>query len=91
MRVSVIGAGYVGLVSGVCLAEKGHEVVCVDVDPRKIGRAIEGRPVIAPAALPAPGACFVVAGVASAGAREHIENALIAAGYRAGRDYILAA
>jgi UDPglucose 6-dehydrogenase/GDP-mannose 6-dehydrogenase len=36
MRVSVIGAGYVGLVSGACLAEKGHNVVCVDVDPRKI-------------------------------------------------------
>jgi len=43
MKVSVIGTGYVGLVSGVCLAEKGHEVVCVDVDARKIdaiGRGI---------------------------------------------------
>ena len=36
MRVSVIGTGYVGLVSGVCLAESGHEVVCVDVDPAKV-------------------------------------------------------
>lgn len=63
----------------------------VDIDPRKVGRAIEGRPVIAPSALPAPGACFVVAAVASAGAREQIEQALICAGYRAGRHYILAA
>jgi UDPglucose 6-dehydrogenase len=36
MKVSVIGTGYVGLVTGVCLAEKGHEVTCVDLDPRKV-------------------------------------------------------
>lgn len=32
MRISVIGTGYVGLVSGVCFAEIGHECICVDVD-----------------------------------------------------------
>ena len=36
MKISVIGTGYVGLVSGVCLAEKGHSVVCVDVDEKKV-------------------------------------------------------
>ena len=36
VRVSIVGAGYVGLVSGVCLAENGHDVVCVDVDPKKV-------------------------------------------------------
>ena len=36
MRVSVVGTGYVGLVSGVCLAEKGHQVTCVDLDPAKV-------------------------------------------------------
>jgi len=36
MKVSIIGTGYVGLVTGVCLAEKGHQVICVDVDREKI-------------------------------------------------------
>lgn len=36
MKISVIGSGYVGLVSGACLAELGNDVVCLDVDPRKI-------------------------------------------------------
>ena len=36
MRVSVVGTGYVGLVSGACLAEKGHDVVCVDLDREKV-------------------------------------------------------
>src|SRR6056297_1054864 len=36
MKISVIGTGYVGLVSGVCLAEKGHNIVCVDVDEKKV-------------------------------------------------------
>jgi len=38
MRVTVIGSGYVGLVAGACLAETGNEVVCADVDERKISR-----------------------------------------------------
>ena len=36
MRVAMIGAGYVGLVSGACFADFGHDVCCVDKDPRKI-------------------------------------------------------
>ena len=36
MRVSVVGTGYVGLVSGVCLAHVGHDVVCVDLDADKV-------------------------------------------------------
>ena len=42
MRVSVIGTGYVGLVSGACLAEKGHQVVCVDIDTDKIAKINQG-------------------------------------------------
>ena len=43
MRVSVIGAGYVGLVTGVGLAEQGHQVVCVDSDREKIARIRRGE------------------------------------------------
>jgi UDPglucose 6-dehydrogenase/GDP-mannose 6-dehydrogenase len=42
MRISIIGTGYVGLVSGVCLAEKGHRVICVDVDQDKINQINQG-------------------------------------------------
>ena len=42
MRVSVFGTGYVGLVTGACLAEVGHQVVCVDVDVAKIAGLREG-------------------------------------------------
>ncbi|CAN5536105.1 UDP-glucose/GDP-mannose dehydrogenase family protein [soil metagenome] len=38
MNVSIIGCGYVGLVTGVCLADKGHYVVCVDIDATKVDR-----------------------------------------------------
>ncbi|WP_457093337.1 2-dehydropantoate 2-reductase N-terminal domain-containing protein, partial [Microvirga sp. P5_D2] len=36
MRIAMIGSGYVGLVSGACLADFGHDVCCVDKDPAKI-------------------------------------------------------
>lgn len=36
MKITIIGTGYVGLVSGVCFADFGHDVVCVDKDPRKV-------------------------------------------------------
>lgn len=42
MKISVIGSGYVGLVSGACLAELGNDVVCLDVDPRKIALLQQG-------------------------------------------------
>ena len=43
MRISVIGTGYVGLVSGVCFAEIGHDCICVDVDATKVERINEGE------------------------------------------------
>jgi UDPglucose 6-dehydrogenase len=36
MNVSIIGTGYVGVVTGACLAEKGHNVTCVDIDPNRV-------------------------------------------------------
>lgn len=42
MKISVAGTGYVGLVTGICLASKGHQVWCVDVDEQKIKMLQEG-------------------------------------------------
>lgn len=42
MRISIIGTGYVGLVSGVCFAEKGHQVLCVDIDQTKVDQINKG-------------------------------------------------
>jgi len=42
MKIAVIGTGYVGLVSGACLAEFGHEVTCIDSDESKISRLKHG-------------------------------------------------
>ncbi len=42
MKITVIGTGYVGLVSGTCLAEVGNDVLCLDVDPAKIRILEEG-------------------------------------------------
>jgi UDPglucose 6-dehydrogenase/GDP-mannose 6-dehydrogenase len=46
MKVSIIGTGYVGLVTGVCLAEKGHQVICVDVDQAKVDKINRAIPPI---------------------------------------------
>ena len=43
MKIAVVGTGYVGLVVGACLAETGNDVVCVDVDERKIRGLRRGR------------------------------------------------
>ena len=43
MKIAMIGTGYVGLVSGVCFSDFGHEVVCVDRDPRKIELLLRGE------------------------------------------------
>jgi UDPglucose 6-dehydrogenase len=43
MKITIIGTGYVGLVSGVCFSDFGHDVVCVDKDPRKIEKLNRGE------------------------------------------------
>ncbi len=42
MKISVIGTGYVGLVTGTCLAETGNEVVCVDINEHKVAQMQQG-------------------------------------------------
>ena len=49
MNVSIMGTGYVGLVTGACLAEKGHNVTCVDIDQAKVDRINRGEsPIVEP-------------------------------------------
>lgn len=43
MRLSIFGTGYVGLVTGACLAEVGHNVVCIDIDEEKINHLSNGQ------------------------------------------------
>ena len=42
MNITVFGTGYVGLVTGACLADVGHSVLCMDVDQNKIAELREG-------------------------------------------------
>jgi len=52
MKITVIGTGYVGLVSGACLAEVGNDVLCLDVDPAKIDVLEQGgMPIFEPGLL----------------------------------------
>lgn len=43
MKIAMIGAGYVGLVSGVCFSDFGHDVVCVEKDPEKLSQLVAGK------------------------------------------------
>jgi UDPglucose 6-dehydrogenase/GDP-mannose 6-dehydrogenase len=43
MNLSIVGAGYVGLVSGACLAEVGHHCICIDIDAAKVARINKGE------------------------------------------------
>ncbi|MFN4217070.1 MAG: 3-hydroxyacyl-CoA dehydrogenase NAD-binding domain-containing protein, partial [Brevinematales bacterium] len=46
MRIGIIGTGYVGIVSGVCFAEMGHDVVCFDIDQKKLALYRQGKSAI---------------------------------------------
>ncbi len=43
MQLTIFGTGYVGLVTGACLAEVGHNVLCVDIDAEKVSRLLKGE------------------------------------------------
>lgn len=63
----------------------------IDIDPKKIGRNIDGVPVIRPGALPSRGEVFVLGYVASRGARELQRATLAGLGYVEGRDFLMCA
>ena len=49
MRVSIFGLGYVGAVAGACIADSGHDVIAVDMDPVKVKCIRDGRsPIVEP-------------------------------------------
>jgi len=43
MDITIIGSGYVGLVTGVCLSDAGHKVICLDKDENKINNLSNGE------------------------------------------------
>ena len=43
MKIAVIGTGYVGLVTGTCLAETGNDVLCIDIDENKVKGMQQGE------------------------------------------------
>lgn len=90
-RITVWGAGRETRKRAEYLVAYGIDIErYVDIDPRKIGQAIHGRPVIDEADLPGPEQCFVVSYVSSRGARDDIRQRLAAAGFTEGLHFILA-
>ena len=91
-RIVVWGAGRQTRKRADMLVEHGVRIThYVDIDPKKLGQTIHGRPVLSQEELPKPGEAFLVSYVASRGAREDIRNRLRGRGFREGRHFILAA
>ena len=76
MKITVVGAGYVGLVTGACLAEMGNHVVCLDVDPRKIEMLNRGE-----IPIHEPGLDAVVQRNAAAGRLQFTTDVALAVGH----------
>jgi UDPglucose 6-dehydrogenase len=76
MKITVVGAGYVGLVTGACLAEMGNHVVCLDVDPRKIDMLQRGE-----VPIHEPGLDAVIARNAAAGRLQFTTDVAAAVGH----------
>ena len=63
----------------------------IDIDPRKLGQSIAGKPVISPDETPPPGQAFILSFVWARGAREDITQRLESRGYKEGADFLLVA
>lgn len=83
MKIAIIGTGYVGLVSGTCLADSGNEVTCVDIDQAKVERLEHGE-----IPIYEPGLAELVVRNASAGRLKFTTNT--AAAVRAARLVVIA-
>jgi glycosyltransferase involved in cell wall biosynthesis len=91
-EVVVAGAGRITRKRVELLCAHGVRVVAyLDVDPRKVGHAVTGRPVLHRDQVPAPEQCFVLSAVASHGAREDIAAFLEARGFVLGESWLPAA
>jgi len=91
-EVVVWGAGRETRKRAEALTHHGVRITAyVDIDPRKIGNVISGRPVLSPDDLPRPDACFLVSCVGSRGARDDIRERLTRRGWIEGRNMIMAA
>ncbi len=91
-EVMMIGSSRIARKRAAMLEAHGVEITgYVDIDPRKIGRPIGGKPVISRDDIPPAGECFLLSYVASRGAREEISEFLQSRGYVMGRNYLLVA
>ncbi|MGE4552394.1 MAG: glycosyltransferase [Desulfovibrionaceae bacterium] len=90
--VGVLGAGRVTRKRAELLLAHGVEIACwYDLDPRKVGHVVAGRPVRHRDEVPLPGELFLLSYVGSVGAREDIATFLASRGYAPGRDWMAAA
>ncbi|XPV76921.1 MAG: glycosyltransferase [Desulfovibrio sp.] len=90
--VMVIGAGRPSRKRSDMLLTNGVDIQAyIDVDPKKIGQIIHGRPVIGRKDIPPKGEVFILSYVGNRGAREEIAEFLDGAGYEVAKDYMLVA
>lgn len=91
-EVIVAGAGRVTRNRAANLLEHGVRITAwCDIDPRKVGKTVAGRPVLPLAAVPGPESCFVLPFVGSRGATEYLSAFLESRGFVLGRSYLPAA
>ncbi len=91
-EIIVAGAGRITRRRAECLLAHGVAIAAwLDIDPKKIGQTVAGRPVLPLAAVPGPASCFVVPYVASRGATEYLSAFLESRGFVLGRSYLPAA
>ena len=91
-EVHILGAGRVSRKRAEALCGHGIEITTYyDIDPRKIGKVVHGRPVLSREEVPPPGGAFLISYVGSRKAGEDISDFLVCRGHVPGRHFLLAA